>query len=148
MVETDIANCFEAIPVEKLMQAVEERVCDQSVLKLLRVILRAGVMQGARGWSGVLPTVLATARCPPLAGWSVARLSPGASCAITEGLMYAFRMRRSRVDHRARVRARLWHEFWHDDRRSRSSRSASGDLRCAVGAGSAPSAFCRHPRNA
>src|SRR5918999_2073074 len=45
VVETDIANCFEAIPVEGLMQAVEERVCDQSVLKLLRVILRAGVME-------------------------------------------------------------------------------------------------------
>jgi hypothetical protein len=45
VVETDIANCFEAIPVEKLMQAVEERVCDQSVLKLRRAILRAGVMQ-------------------------------------------------------------------------------------------------------
>ena len=44
VVETDIANCFEAIPKEKLMQAVEERVADQSVLKLLRVILRAGVM--------------------------------------------------------------------------------------------------------
>jgi RNA-directed DNA polymerase len=44
VVETDIANCFEAIPIEKLMQAVEERVCDRSVLKLLRVILRAGVM--------------------------------------------------------------------------------------------------------
>ncbi len=45
VVETDIANCFEAIPHEKLMQAVQERVCDQSVLKLLRVMLRAGVMQ-------------------------------------------------------------------------------------------------------
>lgn len=44
VVETDIANCFEAIPKDKLMQAVEERVADQSVLKLLRVILRAGVM--------------------------------------------------------------------------------------------------------
>lgn len=44
VVETDIANCFSAIPHEKLMQAVEERVCDQAVLKLLRVILRAGVM--------------------------------------------------------------------------------------------------------
>jgi RNA-directed DNA polymerase len=44
VVETDIANCFEAIPKDKLMQAVEERVTDQSVLKLLRVILRAGVM--------------------------------------------------------------------------------------------------------
>jgi RNA-directed DNA polymerase len=38
------ANCFEAIAVEKLMQAVEECVCDQPVLNLLRVILRAGVM--------------------------------------------------------------------------------------------------------
>jgi RNA-directed DNA polymerase len=44
VVETDIASCFEAIPVEGLMRAVEERVCDQSVLKLLRVMLRAGVM--------------------------------------------------------------------------------------------------------
>lgn len=45
VVETDIANCFSAIPQEKLMQAIEERVCDQSVLKLLRAILRAGVME-------------------------------------------------------------------------------------------------------
>jgi retron-type reverse transcriptase len=45
VVETDIASCFEAIPVDKLMRAVEERVCDQSVLKLLRQMLRAGVMQ-------------------------------------------------------------------------------------------------------
>jgi len=44
VVETDIANCFSAIPHDKLMQAVEERVCDQPVLKLLRVMLRAGVM--------------------------------------------------------------------------------------------------------
>lgn len=48
VVETDIANCFEAIPHEKLMQAVEERVCDQAVLKLLRAMLRAGVMDGGR----------------------------------------------------------------------------------------------------
>ena len=41
VVETDIASCFSAIPHEKLMQAVEERVCDQPVLKLLR----AGVME-------------------------------------------------------------------------------------------------------
>jgi RNA-directed DNA polymerase len=43
VVETDIANCFSAIPHEKLMQAVEERVCDQAVLKLLRAMLRSGV---------------------------------------------------------------------------------------------------------
>jgi RNA-directed DNA polymerase len=45
VVETDIANCFEAIPHEKLMAAVEERVSDQSLLKLLRAMLRAGVME-------------------------------------------------------------------------------------------------------
>jgi RNA-directed DNA polymerase len=43
--ETDIAECFSAIPHQKLMQAVEERVCDQAVLKLLRAMLRAGVME-------------------------------------------------------------------------------------------------------
>src|SRR5690242_6584796 len=46
VVETDIASCFTAIPHGKLMQAVEERVCDQPVLKLLRAMLRAGVMEG------------------------------------------------------------------------------------------------------
>ena len=45
VVETDVASCFSAIPHDKLMQAVEERVCDQPVLKLLRVMLRAGVME-------------------------------------------------------------------------------------------------------
>ncbi len=45
VVETDIASCFEAIPHERLMQAVEERIVDRHVLKLLRALLRAGVMQ-------------------------------------------------------------------------------------------------------
>jgi len=45
VVETDIASCFSAIPHEELMQAVQERICDQPVLKLLRAILRAGVME-------------------------------------------------------------------------------------------------------
>ena len=44
VVETDIANCLSAIPHERLMQAVEERVWDQAVLKLVRAMLRAGVM--------------------------------------------------------------------------------------------------------
>jgi group II intron reverse transcriptase/maturase len=44
VVESDIAECFSAIPHEKLMQAVEERISDQGVLKLLRAMLRAGVM--------------------------------------------------------------------------------------------------------
>jgi RNA-directed DNA polymerase len=45
VVETDIASCFEAIPHDGLMAAVEERVCDQKLLKLLRAMLRAGVME-------------------------------------------------------------------------------------------------------
>jgi RNA-directed DNA polymerase len=48
VVETDVASCFSAIPHDQLMRAVEERVCDRSVLKLLRVILRAGVMEGGQ----------------------------------------------------------------------------------------------------
>ncbi len=44
VVETDIADCFEAIPHDRLMQAVEERIVDRHLLKLLRVLLRAGVM--------------------------------------------------------------------------------------------------------
>jgi hypothetical protein len=36
---------FEVIPHDRLMQAVQERVCDQAVLRLLRAMLRAGVMQ-------------------------------------------------------------------------------------------------------
>jgi len=45
VVETDIASCFESIPHDRLMQTVEERVCDRKVLKLLRAMLHAGVME-------------------------------------------------------------------------------------------------------
>jgi len=45
VVETDIANCFEAIPHERLIQAIEERIVDRQILKLLRALLRAGVME-------------------------------------------------------------------------------------------------------
>ncbi len=50
VVETGIAHCFAAIPRAKLMRAVWERVCDQAVLKLLRVMVGAGVMS-----EGVVP---------------------------------------------------------------------------------------------
>ena len=71
MVETDIANCFEAIPHDELMQAVEERVVDRHVLKLLRAMLRAGVMEdgpvrrGVTGTpqGGVISPLLATSTC-------------------------------------------------------------------------------------
>lgn len=45
VVETDIASCFETIPHDRLMQAIEERIIDRQVLKLLRAMLRAGVME-------------------------------------------------------------------------------------------------------
>lgn len=54
-VETDIANCFEAIPHGQLMEAVAERVVDGKLLKLVRGLLRAGVMEEGRlrrGMSG------------------------------------------------------------------------------------------------
>lgn len=48
VVETDIANCFSAIPHDRLIKAVEDRVSDHRLLKLLRLMLAAGVMeQGA-----------------------------------------------------------------------------------------------------
>jgi retron-type reverse transcriptase len=46
VVETDIADCFSAIPHDRLMQAIEERVCDRAILALIRKLLRAGVMEG------------------------------------------------------------------------------------------------------
>jgi group II intron reverse transcriptase/maturase len=45
VLESDVADCFEAIPHSRLMSAIEERVVDRHVLKLLRAMLRAGVMQ-------------------------------------------------------------------------------------------------------
>lgn len=45
VVETDIASCFEAIPHAGLMSAIEKRISDRHVLKLLRALLRAGVME-------------------------------------------------------------------------------------------------------
>jgi RNA-directed DNA polymerase len=45
VLESDVANCFEAIPHSQLMSAIEERIVDRHVLKLLRAMLRAGVMQ-------------------------------------------------------------------------------------------------------
>jgi RNA-directed DNA polymerase len=42
--ESDVADCFEAIGHSGLMTAIEERISDRHVLKLLRAMLRAGVM--------------------------------------------------------------------------------------------------------
>jgi group II intron reverse transcriptase/maturase len=45
VLESDVANCFEAIPHSQLMSAIEERIVDRQILKLLRAMLRAGVME-------------------------------------------------------------------------------------------------------
>jgi RNA-directed DNA polymerase len=45
VVETDIASCFEAIPHDGLMAAIEERIVDRNLLRLVRGMLRAGVME-------------------------------------------------------------------------------------------------------
>ena len=49
VLESDIANCFEVIPHSGLMSAIEERVSDRNLLKLVRAMLRAGVIAG---WCG------------------------------------------------------------------------------------------------
>lgn len=43
--ESDVSDCFGAIPHDRLMLAIEERISDRHVLKLLRAMLRAGVME-------------------------------------------------------------------------------------------------------
>src|SRR4051812_49411968 len=84
VVETDIANCFEAIPHEELMQAVEERVCDQAVLKLLRAMLRAGVMEGSQVRKPVTGTPQGGVVTPPtqLAIWPFFALRVGVDAAV------------------------------------------------------------------
>jgi len=54
--ESDIADCFEAIPHSGLMSAVEERICDRHLLKLLRGMLRAGVLEAGAVRHGVSGT--------------------------------------------------------------------------------------------
>jgi group II intron reverse transcriptase/maturase len=53
VVETDIANCFEAIPHDRLMSAIEERIVDRHVLKLLRAMLRAGSCRTGRSSAAI-----------------------------------------------------------------------------------------------
>ena len=91
VVETDIANCFSAIPHDQLMQAVEERVCDQSVLKLLRAMLRAGVMEDGlvrravtgTPQGGVIFRCCATSTCTGSTGRGMCA-STGCWCAIAD----------------------------------------------------------------
>jgi RNA-directed DNA polymerase len=72
--ESDIANCFEAIPHSGLMTAVEERISDRHVLKLLRVMLRAGAMQDGAITRGVAGTPQGGVLSPCLANIYLHRL--------------------------------------------------------------------------
>jgi group II intron reverse transcriptase/maturase len=65
VVETDIANCFAAIPHAGLMQAIEERVGDRAVLSLVRMLLRAGVLQDGSLRRGVAGTPQGGVVTPP-----------------------------------------------------------------------------------
>src|SRR3954452_21859872 len=56
VLESDVANCFEAIPHSGLMSAIEERVVDRRLLKLVRAMLRAGVMEDRAVTRGVTGT--------------------------------------------------------------------------------------------
>jgi len=64
-VESDIASCFEAIPHDRLMKVVEERICDRQVLKLLWAMLRAGVMEDGAIRSAVTGTAQGGVATPP-----------------------------------------------------------------------------------
>jgi group II intron reverse transcriptase/maturase len=75
--ETDIASCFEAIPHDRLMQAVEERVCDRAVLALVRTLLRAGVMEGGSLRRGVAGTPQGGVISPLLCNAYLHRLDRG-----------------------------------------------------------------------
>jgi group II intron reverse transcriptase/maturase len=74
VVETDIANCFEAIPHSGLLQAIEERVCDRAVLSLMRGMLRAGVMEAGSLRRGVAGTPQGGVVSPLLANIYLHRL--------------------------------------------------------------------------
>jgi RNA-directed DNA polymerase len=50
VVEIDIKGYFDAIPHERLMARVGERIADGRVLGLIEAFLQAGVMEGMEGW--------------------------------------------------------------------------------------------------
>jgi RNA-directed DNA polymerase len=74
VLETDIADCFEAIPHSGLMSAIEERVSDRHLLKLLRAMLRAGVMADGAIHRGVTGTPQGGVISPVLANVYLHRL--------------------------------------------------------------------------
>ena len=72
--ETDIANCFEAIPHDRLMAAIEERIVERHLLKLLRAMLRAGVLEDGAVKRGTTGTPQGGVISPVLANGYLHRL--------------------------------------------------------------------------
>ena len=50
VVDVDLKSYFDTIPHEKLMQRVAEQISDGRLLELLQQYLKAGVMDGLKGW--------------------------------------------------------------------------------------------------
>jgi group II intron reverse transcriptase/maturase len=74
VVETDIANCFEAIPHSGLLSAVGERICDRHILKLVRAMLRSGVLEDGAVRHSVTGTPQGGVASPMLANVYLHRL--------------------------------------------------------------------------
>ena len=51
VVDADIKSYFDTIPMQKLMEKVEEQIADGRVLELLRRYLAQGVMEGMKQWT-------------------------------------------------------------------------------------------------
>jgi RNA-directed DNA polymerase len=49
-VDADLKSYFDTIPQEGLMQRIRAKIADGRVLKLVEQMLRAGVMESAKGW--------------------------------------------------------------------------------------------------
>ena len=74
--ESDISNCFGEIPHSGLMLAIEERISDRHVLKLLRAMLRSGVMEDGAVRRDVTGTPQGGVRTAP----TQVRTSSSSSC--------------------------------------------------------------------
>lgn len=74
VVDIDIKGYFDAIPTDRLMRLVEERIADGRVLGLIEAFLKQGVMEGMKYWQpeggtpqgGVISPLLANIYLNPL----------------------------------------------------------------------------------
>ncbi len=48
IIETDIADCFGTIPHRELLEMVAKRICDKKILRLIKLFLKAGVLESGK----------------------------------------------------------------------------------------------------